>query len=228
MGPRADCAIVVPWQDHPELREDFQAALMRGPMPEALILVDDGSERPIQNWWQGYCSGDLWIARFAEPVGYQRAVNQGVAIALEMGHEITVLLNNDVRGGCENWLDAFVRAARRHPDALTGPVVEPEHTRGPDAQTRPYVDGWAIAARTELLAEHGPFEQGYCEPAYWCDNDLAQRVGRLANHVPSGLEHVRNATAGPGTSGAVQTASVLNRREFFDTWSGRAPASVTW
>lgn len=226
MGPSVDCAIVVPWRDHPELRQDFQEALMRGPMPEALILVDDGSERPIQNWWEGYCSRDLAILRFGEHVGYQRAVNEGVAYALTLGFEITVLLNNDVRGGAVNWLSTLVSKARDYPDALTGPVIEPEHTRTPDGQTRPYVDGWLIAAGTERLAELGPFRQGYAEPAYWCDNDLAQRVGLLQAWDGHGLEHLRNATAGPGTTEAVQNASILNRRAFMDAWSGKPTAGV--
>lgn len=214
MGPRTDCTVVVPWRDHPELLEGFQAAMMRGPMPEELVVVDDGSDPPVQEWYRGIGAGSLKVARMVQGRGYQAAVNAGVQHA---EREIVVILNNDVEGGEFNWLEGLVQAVRDHNrEWLTGPVeLDALHAAPPGEDPIPYIDGWCVAGWRERLLELGPFTGRFAEPAYYADNDLCSRAGTLLAHMPAGLVHLRNVTAGPAGDDAVRRATSLNRALYF-------------
>ncbi|MCR4339228.1 MAG: glycosyltransferase, partial [Gemmatimonadaceae bacterium] len=130
-------AIVTPWVDHPELVEDYMAAVADGP-PDELLVIDNGSTPPL----------DFAAVRFEENRGFTAASNAGLAAART---DAVLFLNNDVVMTRPGWLD-MIRDALE-PGVLIGARLRYDRHGDVDGQPLPYLDGWCLAGMTADLRE---------------------------------------------------------------------------
>lgn len=169
-------SIVTPWQDHPEFAADYEKAILAGE-PDELLIVDDGSENPI----------DEAAYRFERPAGFVACANKGLELATG---DVVVFLNNDIELVDAKWLDRLLAAVE--PGVIVGEVRNELHAQV-DGRPVPYVDGWCFAAmRSDLELLYG-FDSSFEEPAYFADNDLCVRAvaaGMKLRHVRVGLRHI--------------------------------------
>lgn len=184
LRPRTTAAVVTPWMNHPELHEDYMAAI-RDADPHDLIIVDNGSNPPIM---------DAAI-RFDDNQGFSAACNAGLERARS---EAVVFLNNDIALTRSGWLDAILD--QLEPGVLVGANLRRDRHGDVDGTPLPYLDGWCLAGMRQDLLDLGGFDQSYEEPAYYSDNDLCLRAraeGMVLREARVGLMHKLGATAGP-------------------------------
>jgi len=193
-------AIVTPWLDHPELVEDYAAAVRCRSHRDELIVVDNGSASPVP----------LPGLRFSENLGFAAASNAGLAAA---STDAVVFLNNDVAATSPDWLDRIREAVE--PGVLAGAQLRFDPHGSVDGEPLPYLDGWCLAGMRDDLDALGGFDESFDEPAYYSDNDLCLRArahGMTLREVRVGLRHKLNVTAGHGAD--VAAASSANRERF--------------
>ena len=195
-------AVVTPWLDHLELREDYFEALELGPHPSELIIVDNGSVPPLE-----------FAALFPRTnLGYARGSNLGLE---ESSSDVVIFLNNDIQASEQGWLAKLVQ--RCEPGVLVGASLRYDAHADVDHQSLPYLDGWCLGGmRSDLLALGG-FDETLEEPAYYSDNLLcleARAQGMTLREVPIGLRHKFNATAGPASDPLVRKATEANRAKY--------------
>ncbi len=178
------CAVVTPWFEHLEFFNDYRHALDIGPLPNEVLIVDNGSQPPLE-------FADI---RMEENTGFSHASNFGLQSAVS---DVVVFLNNDVAAGANGWLNTLVDAVE--PGVLVGPRLRyDEHTQV-DGERIPYLDGWCLAGMREDLLDLGGFDESLREPAYYADNILcfkARMQGFSLREVRVGLAHKVNGTAG--------------------------------
>jgi len=195
-------AIVTPWHDHPELADDYFAALEIGPPPDELIVVDNGSDPPLE-----YAA-----ARLDWNEGFSPGCNAGLNMSTA---DIVVFLNNDVIGTDWGWLRKLV--SQVDDGVLVGTSLRWDVHGDVDQHQLPYLDGWCLAATRQDLLEVGGFDESYLEPSYYSDNDLclrARAAGMTLREIPIGLVHKGGMTAGPVDGPEVQKALNENYRRF--------------
>jgi GT2 family glycosyltransferase len=200
VSSRVTVAVVTAWLDHVELGTDYFHALQCGPRPDETLIVDNGSDPPLE---------------FAEirnefNEGFARASNQGLQAATS---DVIVMLNNDVVAREAGWLEALCDATE--PGVLTGARIRRDAHGAVDGHALPYLDGWCLAGMRDDLLALGGFDEGFEEPAYYCDNDLCLRArlaGMTLREVRVGLVHKLNATA--GSSPEVRAVKERNYRRF--------------
>ncbi len=180
----ASIAIVTPWRDHLELRDDFFAAIDAA-KPDQLVVVDDGSMTPL----------DFAAVRLEEPAGFCTASNAGLAV---VETDAVLMLNNDIRPLRPDWLDPYRRMIE--PGYAVGPLRFDNHG-GVDGVQYPYVDGWALGMMTDDARRIGGWDETYDEagPAYFSDNALsftARMAGMTLREVRPGLLHKGGQTGG--------------------------------
>lgn len=195
-------AVVTPWFDHPELAADYFAALRRGPSPDELVIVDNGSTPPL----------DFADIRLETNTGFSHGSNVGLQAAEA---NIVLFLNNDVAKGTPGWLTNL--AAKVQPGVLAGAQLNYDRHADVDHNGYPYLGGWCLAGmRTDLL-HLGGFDETFDEPAYFSDNDLCLRArvaGMRLREVPTGLHHKGGITAGPGWLPHVRKAHAANYERY--------------
>jgi GT2 family glycosyltransferase len=195
-------AVCTPWVDHLEFVEDYFHAIERGPAPDELIIVDDGSFQPL----------DFAAVRHEETKGFSAACNAGLAHATA---DVVVFLNNDISDGNAGWLDKLEREAEL--GVLVGARLWSLPHADVDNQPMPYLDGWCLGGQREDLLELAGFDEEYQEPAYFSDNDLCLRArvnGMTLREVPTGLRHKKNGTIGPGNQPNVKAAHAANQKRY--------------
>lgn len=195
-------AVVTPWMNHPELQDDYFGALEQGPPPDELVIVDNGSDPPLE----------FAAVRIEGNAGFSGGCNAGLRAATA---DIVVFLNNDIGAVAPGWLAKLTEHVE--PGVLAGPMLRYDIHGDVDGGQFPYLDGWCLAGmRDDLLGLHG-FDEHYLEPAYFSDNDLCLRAraqGMRLREVPLMLYHKGGQTAGPLQSQAVQDALDANSRRF--------------
>ncbi len=184
-------SVVTPWQDHPELANDYIKAVL-GENVHEVIIVDNGSDPPVEGFagWRG-----SKILHLDENVGFCPANNIGLEAATG---DAVLFLNNDVALGVPGWLEAI--RAELAPGVLVGANVRMDDHTIVDGQPIAYLDGWCIAGMKEDFEKLGGWDETYLEPAYYSDNDLcfrARQAGMRFTAVNPPLIHLLNRTAGP-------------------------------
>lgn len=183
LRPGLTVAVVTPWLNHPELRDDYLTALC-DVMPDELIVVDNGSDPPLE----------MPGIRFEENLGFSRASNAGLRAAES---EVVLFLNNDIAMTVAGWLPKLVREVE--PGLLVGARLRWDAHGDVDGVKLPYLDGWCLAGMRDELLELGGFDEAYEEPAYYSDNDLclrARAAGMRLREVRVGLHHKSGWTSG--------------------------------
>lgn len=197
--------IVTPWYQHPELVEDYCAAVV----PE----LRDGDDVIIVN--NGGVNGllPLRVATADRNLGFAQGSNWGLKLAKT---EAVLFLNNDIALGRPGWLQQ-VRSAIEW-DTLCGPMRFDHHAYV-DYQAMPYIDGWCLAGMREDLLELGGFDATLEEPAYYSDNILclnARAAGMTLREVRVQLHHKESVTSEPFRNPQVQRATAVNRRRYLE------------
>ena len=181
-------AIVTPWRDHPELIDDYFAAVNAG-KPDQLIVVDDGSDPPLE----------FAALRLDKPSGFCTATNAGLAL---VETEQVLFMNNDVSALRPGWLDEIRDVIK--PGYVIGPLRKDPHG-AVDGVPYPYVDGWALGMMTADVRAMGGWDETYDEagPAYFSDNAFsfqARLHGLTLRAFRPGLLHKGGQTGGSGPS----------------------------
>lgn len=194
-------AIVTPWLGHVELADDYFAAVDRRLPGDGLLIVDNGSEPPLE-FAHLYSEDNL---------GFSGGCNVGLRHATA---DAVLFLNNDIAVVRSHWLEEIREALE--PGVIVGPLRDGPHTEV-DGQRFPYVDGWCLAAMRKDLLELGGWDETFVEPSYFGDNDLCLRArgaGMTLRDVRVGLRHKENVTAGSAREAQVAEATRLNRDRY--------------
>jgi GT2 family glycosyltransferase len=186
-------AVVTPWINHLELRAEYDRAIQLGPPPDELIIVDNGSDQPLE-------FAAIWND---ENQGFCKACNQGLHAAAS---DVIVFLNNDIVATEAGWLDELVDAVE--PSVLAGARIRTDQHTVVDGVVYPYIDGWCLAGRRDDLLYLGGFDTSLEEPAYYSDNLLcleARARGFNLRQADTGLLHLVGGSGPTDTSN--QTAA---------------------
>jgi GT2 family glycosyltransferase len=193
--------IVTPWRNHRELERDYWQTIRQAGAPCQVLVVDDGSDPPLPNG-----------VRVSPGRGFAHACNVGLELVRT---DAVLFLNNDVAVSEPGWLTRLCAALE--PGVLVGAELRHDRHGDVDGIQLPYLDGWCLAGMTADLRALGGFDEGYQEPSYFGDNDLALRArlaGMILREVKVGLSHKRNVTAGPGSDPRVLAATRANQLRF--------------
>ncbi len=205
-------AVVVPSYDRPDkLRGCLSALAALDPAPDEIVVVDDGSPRPLAP----VC------AEFGPQVRCIRQENAGPAAARNRGVRASrarfIALTDDDCRPAPDWLGALVAAHRRDPDALLGGRVVNRLTEDVFAAASQslhdylYAAGGAEEGRAEFFTTNnaafardtflalGGFDQSFPRAAGE-DRDLGQRwraAGKTLTYVPDAvIAHHHDMTFG--------------------------------
>ena len=195
-------AVVTAWHNHRELLGDYRAAVEMGPMPDELLVVDNGSDPPLS----------FAAIRNDENAGFTRANNQGLDAAT---CETVVFLNNDIAATQHGWLEELVDAVE--PGVLVGHRLRSDQHTIVDGHVYPYLDGWCLAGLRDELLDLGGFDETLAEPAYYSDNLLcleARDAGMTLREVPVGLIHKGGITSEMPGNKHVEIVTLGNRRRY--------------
>lgn len=181
------CAIVTPWRNHLELAADYFLTIDAA-QPDQLVIVDDGSDPPLN-----------FAAIRIEQGGFCTASNAGLAI---VETDMVVFLNNDVAPMRHGWLDDYRETVK--PGLCVGPLRYDKHG-AVDGIEYPYVDGWALGMTTEDARRIGGWDELYdaAGPAYFSDNALsfqARLAGLTLRELRPGVKHKGGQTGGTNLS----------------------------
>jgi O-antigen biosynthesis protein len=127
--PRPVSVVIPSYECLDHLRLCIAAVRRFTQMPFELIVVDNASSPPVQEFLAGIASPDVVVIRNARNAGFTRAVNQGIARCTP-GNDV-ILLNNDavVTPG---WVDAMQSALE---DVPTAGIVVPRQVLLPGTDT---------------------------------------------------------------------------------------------
>lgn len=173
--------VVTPWHNMRHLEREYWKALRTENCE--VIVVDNGSDPPLPNAW-----------RLEHNSGFSHASNVGLELSTT---DAVLFLNNDIFATQPGWLEPI----RQELDygVLVGPVIRYDQHGNVDGHSLPYLDGWCLAGMRDDLLDIGGWDEGYQEPSYFGDNDLAFRA-RLAGmtlrqaHAPH-ICHLASQTA---------------------------------
>lgn len=87
-------AVIVHWQDPAETLACVES--LRAEPPAQVVVVDNGSREPV-GARLATAAPHVLVRRLPENVGYAGGANAGIAIALDAGADVVLLLNNDAR-----------------------------------------------------------------------------------------------------------------------------------
>src|SRR5574337_65474 len=141
-------SVVTPWRNHPELAEDFRIATSVLRTQDALIVVDNGSDPPIES-----------ARRLEENMGFSGASNRGLFAAKS---EAVLFLNNDVWATDREWLEKIRNDLE--PGVLVGAKLRFDPHGNVNGESLPYLDGWCLAGMRSDLIDLGGFDESYQEP----------------------------------------------------------------
>lgn len=196
-------SIVTPWRNHPELIEDYEAAV-RGAQ---VIIVDNGSDPETADGLAKLAKrlGGVCL-RNEQNLTYGKACNLGMQ---EASRPIRICLNNDIVA-TGDWLGCVVEDVTG--PSLYGPELAYQRIDGVDV---PFLSGWCIACVAETWEDLKGFDTEALPGNYWEDNDLCFRAiisGRKLCHRPWPIVHLGGVTA-RSEPGAYDT--VNDNREAF-------------
>lgn len=193
--------VVTPWQNHPELADEYWKAIHVAGQHVDVIVVDNGSDPPLPN-----------AIRLDYNSGFSHASNLGLQLART---DAVLFLNNDIFATQEGWLLPILDALE--PGVLVSPVIRYDEHGMVDGMPLPYADGWCLAGMRADLLELGGFDEDYQEPSYFGDNDLSFRArlnGMVLREAPTGIAHLASKTSGGVEGPGVKAAYQANYRRF--------------
>lgn len=182
---RRSIGIVTPWRDHLELAPDYFAAVETA-KPDQLVVVDDGSDEPLE-----------FAAVRIERGGFCAASNAGLE-AIET--DAVLFLNNDIQMKRPDWLESIRHAVE--PGVAVGRLVFRNNF---GVQEYPYIDGWCLGMMTKDARRIGGWDEAYdrAGPAYFSDNALSLQArlnGMTLRELLPGLHHKGGSTGGGGVA----------------------------
>ena len=173
----------MPWSD---VQRCLESIIHHTTHPYALILVDDGSDAPTQDFVRDFATQHGAVVLHNEtPMGYGRAANQGLR---HSSAEYALLLNSDtiVTPG---WLDKLVCCAESNPQhGLIGPLSNtaswqsiPEVLENDDWASNQLPDGVDVDEMARRVARYSarlyptvPFLNGFC---YMIRRRVIEQIG---------------------------------------------------
>jgi GT2 family glycosyltransferase len=112
---RKRCDIIIPVWNQPEVtRECIDSILRNTGYPYRLIIIDNGSETPVQSYLLGLKEKkdlDLLLIRNDKNLGFVKAVNQGVVVS---DAPYLCIMNNDTIA-TSGWLEEMVGVIEANP-----------------------------------------------------------------------------------------------------------------
>jgi GT2 family glycosyltransferase len=238
----APASIVIPTRARPEYLEVALASIA----PQAaeagaeVVVVDDaGASTAAARLAERF--GARYVAH-PRPLGLNHARNTGVASSQG---ELVVFVDDDVEVA-PGWLDALVRAARRHSEAqvFTGPIHPRLEGRAPrscgregppvtaldlgsqDSEAVQFAWGTNMTIRRSALERVGPFDATLHEGGdeqEWQERLRAQGEGTIV-YVAAAAVHHRRAGADARLRSLARSAHVRGRAaRRFDARRGEAP-----
>jgi GT2 family glycosyltransferase len=198
MARYAAITIVTPWLGHPELADDYVAAVEPELGSADRVIVVDNGGTPDLPFETLDAQGNL---------GFSAGSNLGLEHATT---DAVLFLNNDVSAAQPGWLDTIRRALA--PGVLVGPLRDSAHANV-DGHRLPYIDGWCLAGMRADLDVLGGFPL-IEEPAYYSDNLLcleARAAGMTLRDVRVPLVHKESYTSKPRENPGVHRVTLANR-----------------
>ena len=188
------CDLVLLSWNHLELtRPCVESLLAHTTVPSRLIIVDQASAEPTQEYLRGLKGTPaVQVELLLNPanVGYPKGMNLGLA---RVETPYVCFLNNDILVP-PGWLEELLRVAESDPSIGTVcPASNTFDVHPPDgadwlafAHTRaglrgrwteiPYGEGFCLLARRQTLQEMGGFDETTYEQIYFEDADLGRRI----------------------------------------------------
>jgi GT2 family glycosyltransferase len=220
-------------------------ARAEGSTPYEVILVDDGSEPPLDEAVAAV--EGLRVVRLPTQQGFVGAANRGAEAA--RGHSL-VFLNNDT-AVCDGWIEALggrlgrkgvgmVGAQLLTPDGRVqeaggivwrdgsatnyGRGLHPEAPAVSFSREVDYCSGACLMIARKLFEELGGFEESFA-PGYYEDVDLAFRVRRRGLRVEyqprARIYHFEGGTAGTDPKEGMKRFQKRNQQVLVDRWAPR-------
>ena len=191
-------ALVTPWRDHLELAPAYFQAVELA-MPDQLVIVDDGSEKPL-----------TFAHTRIDKTGFCGASNAGLKL---VETEAVVFLNNDVATLRQGWLQE-IRAAVE-PGVVVGPLRSDPQYCTVDDVNYPYIDGWCLAMMTDDARRIGGWDETYDTVglSYYSDTEFSFRArlnGLTLRDLRPGLNHLGGRTGGVDRA-AFEESLAVNR-----------------
>jgi len=224
-------AIVIPvfnnWTHTKRALSDLSAL----PSDHLIIIIDNGS---TDNTKDLNSSGKIFVIRNQNNIGFAKSSNQGFELAVKLGYENVMFLNNDIRvlEDCKNketWTNPLIDCARE--GHIVGPTVGCldenfnficESNKFP-SRGYSYLSGWNLTASTEtwkhLVLENdiGPFNTKFI--SYFEDTDLSFRAKKLGIElkvVDVPVKHIGRVT---GKKVGISALYSQSRKIFTELWS---------
>ncbi len=176
-----------------------------GVSPKQVILVDNGSTDGSVDAIRNRFGNDLHIIENQQNMGFAEGNNQGARLALELGAEWMLLLNNDTCVA-PDFLERIEQAIRDHPDykilspaiyyfanpqiiwhmgakRIPGSLLGENLYQGrtlpdnlPDLLPVDFISGCAMFLHRDIYRQIGLFDPGFF--AYWEEVDFCYRARR--------------------------------------------------
>jgi GT2 family glycosyltransferase len=96
MSPLKVLTVVINYNNVSNTLECVQSLLDSQVLPQAILVVDNGSSDAVKNEFKKQCMTDLNIIYLEENMGYAYAVNIGLQQAITQNYHYTFILNNDI------------------------------------------------------------------------------------------------------------------------------------
>lgn len=198
--------VTLNWSRFSDLTAPWLEDMLREtPQPCEIVIVDQGSIKrdvvALQEAERQY--PELKVVYLDHNSGFPEGCNIGAGVAT--GNYI-VFMNNDIRLWGD-WWGPIYQLLEAHPKSLVGPSLIAQKTGwnhwvvGDIEIHVPYLEGWLLAGRREILDEIGYFDpiygSGSVEDVDYCWR--AARIGyELIDCGPLPLKHLRGATVTDG------------------------------
>lgn len=189
------CDIIIPVWNQPEVtRECIDSILRNTVYPYRLIIIDNGSEAPTQNYLSGLKENkslDLLLIRNDKNLGFVKAVNQGLVVS---DAPYLCIMNNDTIAA-PGWLEEMVSVIERNPSI--GLLNPSSNTSGQFPGEKSIAEyalalkelkgqiqelytcrGFCMLVKREVIERVGLLDEIY-HVGYFDDTDYCKRAQRL-------------------------------------------------
>lgn len=204
--------VVTPWHDHPELADDYLAAVRCLGPRDRVVVIDNASTHDLSTLEQG--AANITVIRNDENAGFMAASNQGLEAA---DTPCVLFLNNDIRHTAPDWLERL--RGQMAEGSLVGACLRYDRHADVDGINLPYLDGWCLGGMTADLRDLGGFDETLELPGYFSDNLLclrARAAGMTLREVQTGLAHLCGITSRAGRGADVSDSTRTNYNRYAD------------
>ncbi len=212
-------SFVIPFYNHWELTHQllFDIVNQCKDVDEVIVVNNGSTESHGLAWWQDSKLLPLRVVSLVPNRGFLLGANEGLKASLG---DVTALISNDVR--IRGNLSGVLRLTYTlHPRVVSGGKLYTGDTgwNNFNGVLFPYVEGWMVAAGTDVWKELGYFDERYA-PNDFEDVDLsttARSKGLELVELPTGIaEHMGARTISYGPEREKLTK--INREKFRQKW----------